>query len=208
VRVAPVTTFLLIRHAMCDHVGRTIAGRSPDVHLNDAGLTQAERLAELLDDVPLDAVASSPLPRALETATPLTRRRNLPLQVLESLSEIDYGHWTGRSLDGLAPEARWRRFNALRSVTRVPGGELMLEVQARAVTTLELLRERYPQGRCAVVSHGDVIRSLIAHCAGISLDLFHRLEIAPASLSVVVVDEGWIGVRCVNVTADAWSAFD
>jgi probable phosphoglycerate mutase len=56
------------------------------------------------------------------------------------------------------------------------------------------------------VSHGDVIRSLIAHCAGIPLDLFQRLEIAPASLSVVEVDESWIGVRCLNVTADSWTA--
>jgi probable phosphoglycerate mutase len=201
-----VTTFLLIRHAMCDHVGRVIAGRAPEVHLNAAGQTQAAQLAHLLDPVQLDAVASSPLPRALETARPLADRRTLPLQVLESLSEIDYGDWTGRPIEGLEPEPGWRRFNQLRSIARIPGGELMLEVQARAVTTLELLRSRYPQGRCAVVSHGDVIRSLVAHCAGIPLDLFQRLEIAPASVSVVVVDEEWIGVRCVNLTAESWSA--
>jgi broad specificity phosphatase PhoE len=201
-----VTSFLLIRHAMCDHVGRVIAGRAPDVHLNTAGVAQAERLAELLDAVHIDAISSSPLPRALETATPLAERRKLPLQVLESLSEIDYGAWTGRSIDGLETEPGWRRFNQLRSVERIPRGELMLEVQARAVTTLELLRSRYPTGRCAVVSHGDVIRSLLAHCAGIPLDLFQRLEIAPASVSVIVVDETWIGIRCVNLTADSWSA--
>jgi len=201
-----VTTFLLIRHAMCDHVGHVIAGRSPDVHLNAAGLAQAARISELLDSVPLDAIASSPLPRALETAAPLARRRNLPPQVLESLAEIDYGYWTGRSIESLEPERGWGRFNSLRSVARVPGGELMLEVQARAVTALELLRERYPTGHCGVVSHGDVIRSLVAHYAGIPLDLFQRLEIAPASVSVVVVDEGWIGVRCVNVPVDLWSA--
>lgn len=191
---------------MCDHVGHVIAGRAPDVHLNDAGRAQASHLADLLDGVPLEAVASSPLPRALETATALAERRQLPIQVLESLSEIDYGNWTGRSIESLESEVGWRRFNQLRSVARVAGGELLLEVQARAVTTLELLRSRYPTGRCAVVSHGDVIRSLIAHCAGIPLDLFQRLEIAPASLSVVEVDESWIGVRCLNVTADSWTA--
>lgn len=201
-----MTTFLLIRHALCDHVGRVIAGRSPDVHLNDAGLNQATRLAELLDPVALDAIACSPLPRALETATPLARRRSMALQVLEALAEIDYGRWTGRSLEGLEPEAGWQRFNALRSMHRIPGGELMLDVQARAVTTLELLREQFPHGRCAVVSHGDVIRSLVAHCAGIPLDLFQRLEIAPASVSVVIIDEGWIGVRSVNTTTDFWSS--
>jgi probable phosphoglycerate mutase len=149
---------------------------------------------------------SSPLPRALETATPLALRRKLPLQVLESLSEIDFGEWTGRSIDSLEGETGWRRFNELRSVARVPGGESMLEVQSRTVAAVELLRARYPQGRCAVVSHGDVIRSFIAHSAGIPLDLFQRLEIAPASVSIVVVDERWIGVKCTNLTADSWRA--
>lgn len=184
---------------MCDHVGRVIAGRSPDVHLNDSGHAQAARLAERLASLRLDAIASSPLPRALETAAPLAQRRDLPVQVLESLAEIDYGTWTGRSIESLDPEETWKRFNTLRSVTRVPGGELMLDVQARSVSTLELLRDRYPDGSCAVVSHGDVIRSLVAHCAGIPLDLFHRLEIGPASISVVVLEKSWIGVRCVNL---------
>ena len=197
-----MTTFLLIRHALCDHVGRVIAGRSPDVHLNDSGHAQAARLAERFDSLPLDAVTSSPLPRALETAPPLAQHSDLPVHVLESLAEIDYGIWTGRSIESLAPEQTWKRFNTLRSVSRVPGGELMLEVQARAVTTLELLRDRYPNGTCAVVSHGDVIRCLVAHCAGIPLDLFQRLEIAPASISIVVLEDSWIGVRCVNLNED------
>lgn len=191
---------------MCDHVGRVIAGRAPDVHLNDEGVAQAARLAVLLESVTLDAVASSPLPRALETAAPLAERRKLPVQVLESLTEIDYGSWSGRSIESLAPEAGWQRYNRLRSVAQIPGGELMLQVQSRAVASLEMLRERYPNGRCAVVSHGDVIRALVAHCAGISLDLFHRIEIAPASVSVVVIDADWIGVRGINLTEDAWTA--
>ena len=197
----PVTTFLLIRHAQCDHVGRVIAGRALDVHLNEAGRRQAAQIADLLDPFQLDAIASSPLPRALETATPLADRKKLPLQILDHLAEIDYGDWTGRTLQDLEPEPPWRRFNALRSMARVSGGELMVEVQARAVASLELLRTRYRNGRCVVVSHGDVIRGLVAHCSGIPLDLFQRLEISPASVSVIVVEESWIGVRCVNLTA-------
>ena len=63
-----MTTLLLIRHALCDHVGREIAGRKADIHLNAAGLAQATRLAEQLDDTRLDAIFSSPLARARETA--------------------------------------------------------------------------------------------------------------------------------------------
>lgn len=197
-----MTTFLLVRHAMCDHVGRVIAGRSGDVHLNATGIAQAARLAALLDAIPIDAVASSPLPRSLETAAPIVERRGMSLEVLDSLTEIDFGGWTGRSLEALESEEGWKRFNSLRSVAAIPGGETMLAVQARALAALECLRARYPNGRCLVVSHGDVIRSAVAHCAGVPLDLFQRLEIATASVSIVVISESWIGVRCVNHTAD------
>lgn len=192
-------TFLLIRHGLCDHVGRELAGRRADVHLNEAGRTQAVRLAEQLRDLTLDCVISSPLPRARETAEPLVQGRQLPLQIDDRLTEIDYGEWTGKQLTELAGIDSWSRYNALRSVTRIPQGELMLEVQSRAISALEDRRKSYPDGRCAVFTHGDVIRSAVAHFAGIPLDLFHRLEIAPASVSVVVVSEQWIGVRAVNL---------
>ena len=187
---------------MCDHVGRELAGRKPDVHLNAAGHAQAERLAEQLDAIHLDAVFSSPLPRARETAAPLAERRKLELQIEDDFTEIDYGDWTGKKIDSLAGESLWSRYNALRSVARIPGGEQLLDVQARAVSVLDAIRRAHPDGCCAIVSHGDVIRSIVAHCAGIPLDLFQRLEIAPASVSVVVLAESWIGVRSMNVPID------
>ena len=78
----------------------------------------------------------------------------------------------------------------------------MLDVQARAVTLVERLRAEHPDGRIALVSHGDVIRGLVAHIAGIPLDLFHRLEIDPASVSVVGVDEHHVALRCLNYTGE------
>jgi len=197
-----MTTLLLIRHALCDHVGREIAGRKADVHLNAGGVSQAERLAEQLDATALSAVFSSSLARARETAQPIADRRKIALRTDDRLTEIDYGDWTGQTLDALRGHGSWGRFNTLRSVTRIPGGELMLEVQARAVSAIEAIRQEFPDGTCAVVSHGDVIRGLIAHFAGIPLDLFLRIEIAPASVSVITVSETWIGVRCVNHTLD------
>jgi probable phosphomutase (TIGR03848 family) len=190
---------------MCDHVGRELAGRKPDVHLNAAGRLQAERLAEQLDAIHLDAVISSPLPRARETAASIAERRKLELRIEDDLTEIDYGHWTGKKMDTLASESLWTRYNTLRSVARIPGGEQMLDVQARALAVLDALRRAHPDGCCAVVSHGDVIRSIVAHCAGIPLDLFQRLEIGPASVSVVVLAESWIGVRSMNVPIEGLS---
>src|SRR3546814_6877824 len=97
-----MTTIFLIRHAAHDLVGRAIVGRMPGVHLSRAGRQQAEKLAERLAQEPLAALYSSPLARARETAEPLARRLRLELQIAEDLDEIDYGEWTGRTLDELA----------------------------------------------------------------------------------------------------------
>src|SRR5438270_6615275 len=115
-----MTTLLLIRHALCDHVGREIAGRRADVHLNGAGVAQAKDLAQQLDEVRCDAIFSSPLARARETAVALAARRGLEIQLEDRLEEIDYGDWTGRTLDDLRSDAAWGRFNSLRSLGRVP----------------------------------------------------------------------------------------
>jgi broad specificity phosphatase PhoE len=195
-----MTTFLLIRHAMCDPVGRSIAGRTHGIHLNDAGRAQAERLAARLAGVALDAVYSSPRERAIETAEPITRSRACRAVVVDALDEIDFGRWTGNTLRELDDDDEWARFNSLRSVARIPGGEQMLDVQARSLSALEVMRRAHPDGRCAVVSHGDVIRGTVAHFAGIPVDLMMRLEIAPASVSVLRITEREVGIHGVNLS--------
>ena len=195
-----MTTFLLVRHATCDPVGRSIAGRLPGIPLNAEGREQAARLAERLRGVALDAIYSSPIQRARETADAIATGRALAVSTAEELIELDFAAWSGRTLAELEDDARWRRFNRLRSVARASSGESMLDVQARAVALVERLRAEHPDGRVALVSHGDVIRGLVAHLAGIPLDLFQRLEIEPASVSVIGVDEHHVAVRCLNHT--------
>jgi broad specificity phosphatase PhoE len=124
----------------------------------------------------------------------------LPVLRSQALGEVQVGEWAGSSFQELDGQAEWRRFNAMRSVTRPPGGELMLETQARIVTELECLRRRHPEQLLAVVSHADVIKAAIAHFAGAPLDLFHRIEIAPASVSVLGLDENAIRIQRVNDT--------
>jgi probable phosphoglycerate mutase len=193
-----VTTLLLIRHALCDPVGRSIAGRAPGIHLNDVGRAQAERLAVRLTGVALDAVYSSPRERAVETAAVITRDRGCHPVVVDALDDLDFGRWTGRTLRELDGDDEWRRFNSMRSIARIPGGERMLDVQSRALGALEIIRRAHPDGRCAVVSHADVIRGTLAHFAGIHLDLMYRLEIAPASISVVHITESEVAIHGVN----------
>ena len=189
-----VTTFLLIRHALCEPVGKSIAGRTPGVHLNEAGRAQARALGVRLSGMPVVAVRSSPLERAVETAAPLASALGLAVVADDGLNEVDFGHWTGRTLAELDRLPGWRDFNERRSSTRIPGGESMAEVVSRSLATLEQMR-RTPEltGRMvAVVSHGDVLRSLVAHCIGMDPNAIHRIEIAPASVSILSSeDENW-----------------
>ena len=198
-----MTTFLLIRHALCDPVGRSIAGRAPGIHLNDSGRRQAQRLARTLSATPLSGVYSSPLERAVETARPIAERHGLQVQRVESFNEIDFGSWTGRTLAELDPLPEWARFNASRSRCSTPGGENMAEVLGRVLRELDRLGELHPPPQAvAVVSHGDVLRSLMAHALGMPLDLIHRLEISPASISILETGGSAPRVLLLNSTDD------
>jgi probable phosphomutase (TIGR03848 family) len=197
-----MTTFLLIRHGLCDSVGRAIAGRAPGVHLNHTGQAQAEALAHRLAGIPIAAVYSSPLERARETATPLAKRQGKSVAIVPELNELDFGDWTGRTLAELDQADGWREFNAFRSGTRIPGGELMSDVQSRAVGALERLARWHGDATVAAVSHGDVIRAMLTYFLGMPLDLLQRLEIAPASISVVRFDRYGPVVPLINSTED------
>ncbi|HEX2113289.1 MAG TPA: histidine phosphatase family protein [Alphaproteobacteria bacterium] len=183
------TTFYLIRHAAHDLLGRTLVGRSDAVRLSEKGHRQSQQLAFRLMSVGLAAVYSSPLPRARETAEPIARKAGLDVKVAPAATEFDFGAWTGRPMDTLEGDPLWRRFNMFRSTTAAPGGELMLDVQSRIVALLRELALRHPDSAVAIVSHGDVLRAAILHCLGMPLDLFLRIEIEPASISVVEVSE-------------------
>lgn len=194
-----MTTFYLIRHATTDAVtGRRIAGRAAGVHLNEEGRAEAEALAARLAPETLKAVYSSPLERALETAEPIARTRRLEVQTLDALNELQFGQWTGRTFEELEPDAQWHQFNSFRSGTRIPGGEMMIEAQARIVNELERLSERHRDEAVAVVSHGDLIKAAVAHYAGIHLDMFWRIEISPASVSIVELNDYGPRVLLIN----------
>ncbi len=178
--------FLLIRHAENDFLQRRIlAGRSPGVHLNARGRRQAEELAQALAGLRIEAVYSSPLERARETAEPFAIQAGLPVHLLPALNEIDFGAWTGAGFDRLAGDPHWSAFNSFRSSTRTPGGEIIFEVQARMLAALEELCAFHGDGRVAVFGHGDPLKTVVAHFLGMPLDFITRLNIDPASVSAV-----------------------
>jgi probable phosphomutase (TIGR03848 family) len=196
-----MTRFLLIRHGMTDAVGKAIVSWTPGVHLNDAGRAQAEQLPALLDGIPIDAVYSSPLERARETAAPLAARRGLEVHYREAFGEVRFGDFSGRTIAELDTDAEWRKFTAFRSGIRAPGGELTIEVQARFVSELEKLRGEHREQNIAIVSHADSIKAALAHYLGAPLDLFDRIVVYPASVSVIDIGDAGALIQRINWTA-------
>jgi probable phosphoglycerate mutase len=197
-----MTRLIFIRHAATDCVATRIAGRDANVHLSAGGTLQGRRLARSLKQLDIAQVYSSPQPRARETAEFLGELLDDSVKIAPQLDEIDYGEWTGRSFEELRGISRWRDFNSLRSCTRIPGGELMIEVQARVLELMECLCDRHPAMTVALVSHADVIRGALAHCLGMPLDLVLRLEISPASISMVAMEQDGPRVLCINKTEE------
>jgi probable phosphoglycerate mutase len=159
----------------------------PDVPLNQDGRAQAAALAGHFAGRGITAVIASPMQRARETAAPIAAALGLKLLVEPRFDELDVGAWTGATFQDLHTDREWQAFNRFRSFAPVPGGETMLAVQARAVAAIGALRETHPDGEVVVVSHSDVVKSLLAYFLGVPLDLFRRLEITPASRSKLIL---------------------
>lgn len=200
-----MTIFLLIRHALTDAVGKYLAGRSEDVPLNSLGLEQAAALSQRLAELPIAAVYSSPLERALRTAEALAQPRRLAVNVLDAINEFDLGAFGGRSVSELRSVSSWEHFNQFRSATRAPAGELMLEVQLRMVQTLEALHRQHGHDCIALVSHADPLRALLGYFLGVPLDLVQRFELEPASLSVLELEDYGARILKLNDTGSVAS---
>ena len=175
---------LLIRHAMVDACGRFLPGRMPGIHLNEEGRRQALALATTLRHLSIEAIYSSPLERAHETAEAIANGTREPL-IEYQLNEIDFGEWTGLSFDELNRSHEWVIFNQHRSRSPIPGGEWMLNVQLRACRALRRLHRTHGDATVAVVSHGDVLRALIAKVMDMPLDRLNSFRIDPASVSIL-----------------------
>lgn len=197
-----MTRLFLIRHARTAAYGRVLTGRDDGVPLDPQGRKQSMALAERLRHVRLDALYSSPQLRARQTAEALSETTGLAVTVRTEFDEIDFGQWSGRDFAELAQDRAFQRFNVLRSCAAVPGGESMAAVQARMVRGLQDLQATHPDATVAVFGHGDPIKAALAWFAGIPLDLFQRLEISLASVSVVELDQDAIRVLGVNHNGD------
>jgi probable phosphomutase (TIGR03848 family) len=181
-----VTTLLLARHGLTDLTGPVLAGRTPGVHLSQAGLAQAAALAERIAAVRLDAIVSSPLERCQETAQAVAAGRGMTVTTDERFLECDYGSWTGRELKELAKEPLWGKVQAHPSAATFPEGESMAAMQHRAVAAVREWNSRLGEKSVYLAcSHGDVIKAIVADALGLHLDHFQRITADPAALTVI-----------------------
>jgi probable phosphomutase (TIGR03848 family) len=184
-----VTTVLLLRHGRSTaNAGGVLAGWTPGVHLHETGQQQAEALAGRLEKVPLAAVVSSPLERCQETLAPLLRARSIEASVDERLGEVRYGDWTGVELKKLAKDPLWPVVQSHPSGMTFPGegGEAMADMQHRAVTAVREWNAKLGEDATYLIcSHGDVIKAIVADALGMHLDTFQRINVDPASLTVI-----------------------
>ncbi len=195
------TLVLLVRHGQTPTTGKVLPGRAAGLHLSDAGRAQAEAAAAAVATLRrVDAIYSSPLERARETAAPIAATRGLEVATDPGLLDLDVGDWTGDELKQAARRPEWKVVQRYPSGFRFPGGESFTELQARIVGTIEGLVAAHRGGTIVAVSHADPIKLALAHALGAHIDTFQRISIAPASITSVAYGELGAAILGVNWT--------
>ena len=193
---------MLVRHAVTEQTGPMLTGRAPGVDLSDDGRRQAKALGERLAEIPVAAVYASPIERTAQTAEAIAIHHGVDVGELPGVIEADYGEWTGGKLADLAKTELWKTVQRAPSRARFPGGESLAEMQGRMVTALEAVVADHAGEVVVVVSHADPIKAAIAHFTGLHLDLFQRLVVSPASVTIFDLSQyGAALVKC-NDTGD------
>jgi len=173
---------ILVRHGQTDWNDGSPGGEhfrgQIDVPLNRAGIAQASAIADALSHVDIAAIYASPLSRAIDTARPLAARLALPVQPLDALLDINYGHWAGRSYREVAeawPEP-YRLWRTAPHCLRIPGGERLEDVRERFSQGLVRLVERHEREIVLLAGHQVVNKVAICHLLGLELSAFWRIR--------------------------------
>ena len=182
---------LLLRHGENDYTKtHKLAGRLPGVHLNEQGQKQAQALAEALKNVPIKAIYSSPLERAMETAKPIAKSVGLKITKEKGLLETDVGDWQGKPLKRLYLLKHWKVVQRAPSRAQFPKGETFYGCQARIVSAIDNILSKHKQKDIiACVFHADPIKLAVAHYLGLPLDQFQRLGCDTGSVTALAIGD-------------------
>jgi probable phosphoglycerate mutase len=187
-----MTILYLLRHAesIANEKG-ILAGRS-SVGLSETGVLQAKRLVKPLSEINIDQVISSPIPRCIETITPLLKSQSElrnRFEVWPEFQEMDYGDWSGKRLRRLAMKRDWRTIQKSPEKFRFPGGESFIEAANRIENGMKTIRKRYPRQKVLLITHGDIVKMAINSTLKGEFQAFQRIVIDPASVSALNLDK-------------------
>jgi broad specificity phosphatase PhoE len=194
-----MTAFVfLIRHGSHDLLGKVLTGRTTPIRLNARGVAEAELAAERLRTKGVSLVQSGPLERTRQTAEIIASRCGCAMSTCEAVTEIDFGAWSGKEFEVLELDRSWRDWNRDRGPARAPGGESLYDVQARVADHLQAIGRSAPNSAVAIVSHADVIKTALVTCLGLPLPQIDRFDIAPGSISTIVIGDRRARVVAMN----------
>ncbi len=197
------TTFILVRHGTTPTTGKELPGRAAGLSLSEQGRAEAERTAHYLR-ISFDSVAavySSPLERTSETAQPIARAFGKKVTPVDELLELDCGDWTGAKLSTVTKRREWRELMNHASTFRFPGGETFNEVLLRVRSFLSSIAVEFQGETVIAVSHADPIRAIVTDALGLHLDQVHRVNISPASVSLLIAHDGTLVAESINAHA-------
>jgi len=194
---------VLVRHATCALMDDVLLGRSVDVPLDERGEGQARFVANRLVDVADLVVESSPRRRARHTAGIIAARRDTIVRIVPQMDEIDFGSWSGQSFAALASDPQWRRWNKYLAVTRTPAGDSIRDVQERALAHFRKLAQLFDVETIAIVTHASVIRSVVLLAMQLPIDEYRNLEVSPASLTRLTLQDAQLKLESLNERAAA-----
>ena len=191
----------MVRHATCAHIEDTLLGRTLDAPLDARGERQARAVAaRLRREAPL-RVECSPRQRTLQTAAVIAQHARCDVRVAPPLDELDFGHWGGRTFAQLETDEGWRRWNDQRDTARTPAGAGITALQLSVARYLAALAEACAGATLVLVTHAEIIRSLVLHCLGAPASDYPRFAIDPASITRFSLDAEGVHVEAVNESA-------
>jgi alpha-ribazole phosphatase/probable phosphoglycerate mutase len=198
---SPATSIFFVRHAESAEWARQVCHGTLDVPLSSGGVEQAVRISSHLEDSTLDAVYVSPRRRAVETAAAVAAKHGLEPVIREALAEIDFGSFEGRTFDEIAEShpSVYAEWMSRPGSMRFPDGESFSDVRARVTSEIARIRRDHEGGSVAVVTHGGVIRAVLAEIMGLNDEAIFRIDQSWGGITLVE----WIGdepiLRYVNV---------
>jgi broad specificity phosphatase PhoE len=200
-RVFRAMVIMLVCHATCAHLDNVLLGRSIDGPLDERGEGQARVVAKRLLAFPRLIVESSPRRRTRHTAGIIAAQRDTTVRVVPQMDEVDFGSWSGQTFEALAADPQWQRWNKYRAVSRTPAGDSIRAVQARALAHFRKLEHSFGEETIAIVTHAEVIRSVVLLALRAPIDGYARFAIGPASLTRLTISEADLRLESVNEPA-------